>query len=117
MPHQDDVADQLARCDELDAESECLTFGFQGVARPHPMYTIAYSGGVHRFKRDVSTYLGQRPVGDKRLDVLLRDGTKGQPWGANRVARMKSHGCTACPTCRALEAQSVSNTNKCLRAS
>ena len=29
MPHQDYVAYQLARCNEFDTESECLTFGFE----------------------------------------------------------------------------------------
>ena len=71
MPHQDYVSDQLARGSECDAESECLTFGFEGLARPHPMHTIADSGGVHRFKRDVPTYLRKRSVSDQGLDVLL----------------------------------------------
>ena len=109
MPHQDDVAYQLARCAEFDTESECLSFGFEGMARPHAIHAIADSGGVHRFKRDVSTYLRKRSVGDERLDVLLRDGTKGQPWGAKRIARMKRHGRTGCPNCRSGEAQSVSD--------
>ena len=109
MPHQDDVAYQLARCTEFDTQSECLSFGFEGLARPHPMHAIADSGGVHRFKRDVPTYLRKRSVGDKRLDVLLRDRTKGQPWGAKRIARMKRHGRTGCPNCRPTEAQSVSD--------
>ena len=106
MPHQDDVAYQLARCTQVDTESKCLSFGFEGLARPHPIHAIADSGGVHRFERDVSTYLRQRAVGDKRLDVLLRDRTQGQPWGAKRIARMKRHGRTGCPNCRPTEAQS-----------
>ena len=116
MPHQDDVADQLARCTEFDTESECLSFGFEGLARPHPMHAIADSAGVHRLKRDVATYLWKRSVGDKRLDVLLRDRTKGQPWGAKRIARMKRHGRTGCPNCRPTEAIGVRRTN-CPRAS
>jgi hypothetical protein len=79
------------------------------LARPHPMHAIADSGGVHRFKRDVPTYLRKRSVGDKRLDVLLRDRTKGQPWGAKRIARMKRHERTGCPNCRPTKAQSVSD--------
>ena len=71
MPHQDDVADQFARCTEFDTESECLSFGFEGWARPLPVHAIADSRGVHRFKRDVPTYLRKRSVGHKRPDVLL----------------------------------------------
>ena len=77
MPHQDYVADQLARRDELDTESERLTFGFYDLARPHTMHALTDSGGVHRFKRDVSTYLRKRSVGNKSVDVFLRDRTKG----------------------------------------
>ena len=73
------------------------------------MHAIADSGGVHRFKRNVPTYLRKRSVGDKRLDILLRDRTKRQPWGPKRIARMKRHGRTGCPNCRPTEAQSVSD--------
>jgi hypothetical protein len=43
------------------------------LARPHPVDAIADSGGVHRCKRDVPTYLRKRSVGDKRLDALLHE--------------------------------------------
>src|ERR1700733_4689925 len=109
MPHQDDVAYQLARCTEFDTKGERLSFGFECLAGPHPMHAIADSCCVHGFKRDVPTYLRERSVGDKRLDVLLRDRTKGQPWGAKRIARMKRHGRTGCLNCSPTEAQSVSD--------
>jgi hypothetical protein len=88
VPHQNDVADQLTRCTEFDTESECLAFGFEGLARPHPTHAFPNSVGVHRFKRDKPAYLRKRSVGDNRVDVLLRDWTKGQPWGAKRIAQM-----------------------------
>jgi hypothetical protein len=100
MPHQDDVAYQLARFIEFHPESQCLSFGFEGLAGPHPMHALADSGGVHRLKRDVPADLRKRSVGDKRLDVLLGERTKGQPGGAKGIARVKRHGRTGCPNCR-----------------
>jgi hypothetical protein len=105
MPHEDDVAYQLARCTEFDTESECLTFGLESSASPHPVHAIADGGGVHRFKRDVPAYLRTRSVSHKRVDVLLRDRTKGQPRRAKRIAWMKRHRCTGCPNCDLDEAQ------------
>jgi hypothetical protein len=41
------------------------------LARPLPAHAIADSGGVHRLKRDVPTYVRKRSVGNQRLDVLF----------------------------------------------